>query len=243
MTAPDDGSTRPPNRPTMAELAGNIAARSGVERKADGQIDVLKSAGGVRGLFESLVPGLVYLLVFTFTRDLPAALVSSLAAAAVFTVVRLVQKTPATQALGGFLGVGVSALLSSITGKAEDYYLPGFFTNAAYILAFVVSIAVRWPLVGLLFGLVRNEGLHWRHDPARLKAYRTGTWVMIVVLALRLVVQVPLYLLGGDALVALAATRLLMGLPLYAAGLWVAWVLTRPAADRPAAANRGAGTA
>lgn len=238
MSLPEDNSDNTKARPTLPGLAGDIAARSGVERRADGQIDVLKSAGGVRGLAESLVPGLVYLVVFTASgQNLTAALVSALASAALFTVARLVQRTPLTQALGGFLGVGISALFSSFTGKAEDYYLPGFFTNAAYIAAMVISIAGRWPLVGLIFGLVRNEGMHWRHDAARLKAYSLGTWVMVGVLALRLIVQVPLYLLGGQALVALGATRLLMGLPLYAAGLWIAWVITRPAAPPEARAS------
>ena len=121
---------------------------------------------------------------------------AALAAAAVFTVVRLVQRRPLTQALAGVVGVGISAWLANTTGKAEDFYLPGFFTNAAYIVAMVISILVKWPVAGLLFGFIRNEGLDWRKDPARLKAYRLGTWIIVGVLVLRLVVQVPLYLLG-----------------------------------------------
>ena len=66
----------------------------------------------------------------------------------------------------------------------------------------VISIAVRWPFAGLLFGFIRNEGLEWRKDPARVKAYRLGTWVIIAVLVLRLVVQVPLYLMGEAGLAA-----------------------------------------
>jgi hypothetical protein len=106
--------------------------------------------------------------------------------------------------------------------------VPGFFANIGYILAMVVSIALKWPLAGLLFGFIRNEGLDWRKDQRRLKVYALGTWVIITVLALRLVVQVPLYLMGGEGLAALATTRLLMGAPLYILGLWVAWLLTRP---------------
>jgi hypothetical protein len=43
--------------------------------------------------------------------------------------------------------------------------------------------------------------------------------------ALRLVVQVPLYL--SASISALAAAKLIMGLPLYAAWLWVTWLLYR----------------
>ena len=83
-----------------------------------------------------------------------------------------------------------------------------------------------------LFGFIRNEGLDWRKDPARLKAYRVGTWIIVAVLALRLLVQVPLYLMGPDGLAALATTRLIMGAPLYILGVWIAWLVTRPGVKR-----------
>ncbi|GAC1600408.1 MAG: hypothetical protein NVS3B6_10270 [Pseudarthrobacter sp.] len=212
----------------MAGLAEDYAAKAGLHRTHDGRIDVLKSAGGVQGIAESIVPGLVFLVAFTITRELTLSLVGALASAAVFTVVRLVQRRPLTQALAGVVGVGISAWLANTTGKAEDFYLPGFFTNAAYIVAMVISIAIKWPLAGLLFGFIRNEGLEWRKDAARVKAYRLGTWVIVAVLVLRLVVQVPLYLMGADGLAALATMRLIMGTPLYVVGVWIAWLVTRP---------------
>jgi hypothetical protein len=213
----------------VAGLAAEYAAKAGLHRTHDGRVDVLRSAGGVQGIAESIMPGLVFLVAFTITQDLPPSLVAALAAAAVFTVVRLIQRRPLTQALAGVVGVGISAWIANTTGKAEDFYLPGFFTNAAYIVAMGISIAVKWPVAGLLFGFIRNEGLDWRKDPARLKAYRLGTWIIITVLALRLIVQVPLYLMGPDGLAALATTRLLMSAPLYILGVWIAWLVTRPA--------------
>lgn len=212
-----------------AGLAAEYAAKAGLHRTHDGRVDVLRSAGGVQGIAESIVPGLLFLVAFTITRDLTLALVAALASAAAFTVARLIQRRPLTQALAGVVGVGISAWLANTTGKAEDFYLPGFFTNAAYIVAMVISIAIKWPVAGLLFGFIRNEGLDWRKDPARLKAYRLGTWVIVAVLVLRLVVQVPLYLMGEDGLAALATTRLIMAAPLYILGVWVAWLITRPA--------------
>lgn len=217
-----------PEQPSLAGLAEGYAAKAGLHRNHDGGIDVLKSAGGVQGIAETIVPGLVFLITFTITRDLTPSLVAALASAAVFTVVRLIQKRPLTQALAGFVGVGISAWLANTTGKAEDFYLPGFITNAAYIVAMVISIAIKWPVAGLLFGFIRNEGLDWRKDPARVRAYRLGTWIIVAVLVLRLVVQVPLYLMGEEGLAGLATTRLIMGAPLYILGVWVAWLVTRP---------------
>jgi hypothetical protein len=230
MTEPQPEKPSEPAQepPTMAVLAEGYAVKAGLHRMHDGRVDVLRSAGGVQGIAESIVPGLVFLVAYTVTRDLTLSLVAALASAAAFTVVRLVQRRPLTQALAGVVGVGISAWLANATGKAEDFYLPGFITNAAYILALVVSILVKWPVAGLLFGFIRNEGVHWRNDPARLRAYRLGTWIIASVLVLRLVVQVPLYLLGDEGLTALATTRLIMGAPLYILGIWIAWLLTRP---------------
>ncbi|MET3921516.1 small-conductance mechanosensitive channel [Arthrobacter sp. UYEF20] len=213
----------------MAQLAEGYASKVGLHRSGNGNIDVLKSAGGIQGIAESILPGLVFLITFTITRELPLALISSLAAAAAFTAARLVQRKPLTQALAGIVGVGLSAWIANSTGKAEDFYILGFLTNIAYILAMSLSIAFRWPFAGLIFGFIRNEGLEWRKHPARMKAYRIGTWVIVSVLVLRLLVQVPLYFMGEAGLAALATTRLLMGTPLYVLGVWVAWLLTRPA--------------
>ncbi len=214
---------------SFAEIAQDMAAKNPLVRKENGHIDLLAAAGGVRGIAESILPGLVFLVAFTLTRDLTIALVGSVAMAVVFLLARLIQRTPLTQALAGIVGVALSAFLAMQTGKAEDYYLIGFLTNAGYILAMVVSIAVRWPVLGLLFGYARNEGVAWRGKPERLRAYRVATWILVGVMAARLVVQLPLYLSGHVD--ALGAMRLIMGVPLYAFGLWIAWLVSRPVAD------------
>jgi hypothetical protein len=241
MTVPEHPQPGPagkdPAQPSAAQLAEGYAAKAGLHRSSNGNIDVLKSAGGVQGIAESILPGLFFLIAFTLTRDLAMALIAALAAAAVFTVARLIQRRPLTQALAGVVGVGLSAWLANTTGKAEDFYVIGFITNIGYILGMSLSIALRWPFAGVLFGFIRNEGLEWRKHPARVKAYRIGTWVIISVLVLRLVVQVPLYLMGEPGLAGLATTRLLMGAPLYILGVWVAWLLTRPAPAPAAAPN------
>jgi hypothetical protein len=171
----------------------------------------------------------VFLVVFTTSGNLSWSLVASVVVAVVFVAARLIQRTPLTQAVAGVAGVVISAVLAMTTGKAENYYLWGFITNAGYVLAMVVSIAIRWPVLGLLFGYARNEGLRWRQKPERMRAYRVATWIIVAVMAARLAVQLPLYL--SHQVDALGAMRLLMGVPLYALGLWVAWLVSRPVAE------------
>lgn len=232
---PADGQPDAPQAgPTAAELATRYAAKSGVRRSHSGQIDVLSSIGGVQGLVESIAPGLVFTILFTVTMDLRVSLIAALAVSAVFTVVRLVSRTPVTQALAGLIGVAFCAFVALRTGNATDFFLPGFFINGAYIVAMAASVVFRWPFAGLLFGFIRNEGIEWRRDPGRVRAYSIATWIIVSVLALRLVVQVPLYLVGNVA--ALGSTRVAMGLPLYALGLWLAWVVSRP---RPSEGSPG----
>lgn len=227
---PSDNREVPQPEPGMGGLAGQYAAKAGVRQDESGRIDVLQSIGGVRGLAESILPGLLFTVVFTILRDLQLALVAALAVSAVFTVTRLLTRTPLTQALSGLVGVAICAFVANRTGNAEDFFLPGFFTNAAYIVGMAVSIAVRWPLAGLLFGFIRGEGTEWRKQPARIRAYSLATWLIVAVLALRLIVQVPLYL--ADNIAALGATRVAMGVPLYALGLWFAWLVSRPALEK-----------
>ncbi|MGP5397157.1 DUF3159 domain-containing protein [Arthrobacter rhombi] len=228
MSQSPEGEPTPDEGHDQAEdLGRRIAEGSGIHRTAAGQVDVLKTVGGVRGLIEALLPGIVFLVVFMILRELNPALISSLAIAAIFTVARLVRKTGLTQALTGLFGVLICAVFARTTGNARDFYVPGFYTNGAYLLGFVISIVVRWPLMGLVFGFIRGEGVDWRTDRARRFSYAVATWIIAGVMGARLLVQLPLY--AADNIEALGAARIVMGIPLYAMGLWLAWLVSRPA--------------
>ncbi|MFF5791296.1 DUF3159 domain-containing protein [Paeniglutamicibacter sp. NPDC012692] len=221
--------------PSAEEIAARIGANAGIERREDGQIDVLKTIGGVRGLIESLLPGLVFLSIFILSQQLNIALIASVAVALGFTVARLVRRGTLVQALTGLGGVVICAVVSRATGEAKDYYVPGFYTNIAYGAALVISILVRWPLMGVIFGFIRSENTVWRADKIRARQYAWATWIVVAVFAARLAVQVPLYF--ADNIAALGAARLAMGVPLYAAGLWVAWMISRPLKSAEAVAE------
>ncbi|GGE77351.1 DUF3159 domain-containing protein [Nesterenkonia cremea] len=202
------------------------SAASKLHTREDGSLNVMASIGGVRGLLEAALPAAFFLVTFVVTDDLAPALIIALVLAGVFAVGRLLQRGPLIQSLSGLAGVGICALAAMSTGDGRDFYAPGFFINGSYILAFIVSILVRWPIIGLLFGLVRGEGMDWRKDTVRRRRYALATWIIVVVMAARLIVQVPMYL--ADDVAALGVARLVMGMPLYALALWVCWMITRP---------------
>ncbi|QJW36934.1 DUF3159 domain-containing protein [Cellulosimicrobium protaetiae] len=132
VAAPEDGRAR------------------GVRALAGQDFSVADAIGGVRGLVESVAPGLVFVVVYVATTNLPWALWTSVAAALVAVVARLVQRTPVTQAFGGLLGVGIGVIWAWRSGEAQDYFAWGLWTNAAYLVVLLVSVLARWPLVGLV---------------------------------------------------------------------------------------------
>lgn len=218
---PDGASPEGDPSPVEGSLAGR-----GLRAAIGDDFSFADAIGGVRGLVESTAPGLVFVVVYVATRALTASLIASLAVALVAVAVRLVQRTPVTQALSGVLGVGVGVVWAWWTGRAQDYFAGGLLANAGYLLAVLVSLAVRWPAVGVVVALLRGESMAWRTDPERAHERRRfvwATWVMAAVFALRLAVQLPLY--WGAEVAALGAAKLAMGVPLFAVALWITWLL------------------
>ena len=192
---------------------------------------IAEAIGGVRGLVESIAPGLVFVVVYLVAGALTPALVCASAVTLVAVIVRLVQRTPVTQALSGAVGVGIGVFWAARTGQAQDYFVLGLWINAAYLAGCFASLVGGWPVVGVVVGLLRGEGTTWREDPVLRRVYALATWILVAMFAVRLAVQLPLYL--GAQVGWLGTARLVMGLPLWALTLWVTWLLVRnPAAAR-----------
>lgn len=210
---------------------GQAARNAGFAAVAPGEVPsgsaLLAAVGGVRGLIESILPGLGFLIVFTITRDVVPSVLAPLAVAILFVAVRAVTRSTVMPAVAGLIGIGVSAALALMTGRAEDNFLPGLFINVVSATVLLASILVRWPAIGFIVGLLTNELTEWRADRAKRRVMFVATWLWFGLFAARLLVQVPLYL--SQQADAIAAAKLLMGVPLYAAVLWVTWLLVRAA--------------
>lgn len=224
--------------PTFSEAVAAAARKSGLGRVEPGEAPtagaLLSAIGGVRGLVESILPGLIFLVVFTITREVLPSVLAPFAIAVIFIVVRVVTRQPVTSAIAGALGIAVSAALALWSGRAEDNFVPGFIVNVIMVVAMVVSIAVKRPLIGVVVGVLTSDP-DWRADAAKYRVALVATILWAVLPALRLAVQLPLYLASQAG--ALGATKLIMGVPLYAILLWVTWLLIRSAWSAPRAAD------
>lgn len=220
---------------TFGNQLADAARKAGLGKLADDEKlsprDMLAALGGIRGLAETIIPGLVFLVIYTFAKDLVWALGVSVALAVVFTVLRVVGKTPVMQAVAGLIGVVVSAALALWTGRGEDNFVLGLITNAAYAAALLVSMLVRWPLIGLAVGYLMGDGLAWRANKRRFQAMQLLTACWFGLFAARLLVQLPLYFAGNVE--GLAITKLLMGVPLYAILLVVSWLIVKAIYAKP----------
>jgi len=227
-SAADDNPPAPDAGAELREALTAAARRSGFGRVAPGERPTAHAlwaaVGGVRGLIESLLPGFLFLVVFTITAEVAPSVLIPLGVAVVFVLVRALTRSPVMPAVIGLVGIALSAGLALWSGRAEENFLLGFVINGVWLVALLVSLAVRRPLIGVITALLTGDQA-WRSDAAKRTVLTVTTWLWVGLFSLRLGVQVPLYL--AEQAAALAATKLLMGLPLYAAVLWVTWLMVR----------------
>lgn len=191
-------------------------------------LDILLDAG---------LPTLVFVLVYTVSgQELAPALWAAVISGALITGVRLLRRQSLQHAIAGFVGLGVAAWFAARSGQAADFFLPSLLINLGYVVAYLISILVRWPLLGVLIGLATGEGMGWRDSPYLLRAYTVASWFWVAMFALRLLVQVPLFL--AEDVVALGVAKLAMGWPLFLLCLYLSWLVISRARRAEAAAQR-----
>lgn len=204
----------------------------GALASSDGNdFSVIEAIGGPRGVVESMLPGVVFVVIFIVTSDLKLTVIVSAALAVAQVVVRLCQRQSVMGALSGLVAVAICLIWAWKSGEARNYYMYGFITNAVYIVVLLVSLLVKVPGLGFLIEFIRSLPTErfrawldgWRSDAALMRAYTTITWLWIGVFALRLVVQVPLYLTNHVGW--LGTARLLMGIPFWAFAIWVSYLI------------------
>ncbi|TDB71740.1 DUF3159 domain-containing protein [Micromonospora sp. KC723] len=182
--------------------------------------------GGRRGAVDATVPPVAFTLGWLLAgRSVVGGVAVAVLAGSAVALWRVRRGDRPRSVLVGLLAVCLAALIALRTGRAVDFFLVQLFSNAASALVWVVSIVVRWPLLGVLVGVALGQRGRWRRDRALLRAYSRGSWVWAATYAVRLAVFLPLYL--GSQVVALTVARAALSWPLVAAALTVSWLVIR----------------
>jgi hypothetical protein len=212
------------------KVRASAAKRLGVN-SSDGNLSLdgkslLEGMGGKLGITETILPSVLFGTSFALTGQAIIAVSLAGGTSALFILYRLITRKSASSALIGAIAVGFAAWLALREGgEAVDYFVPGFITNAVYGSVLLISILVRWPIIGVLVEILRGNATSWRKDRKNLTIYSLVTAMWVGFFSLRLAVQVPLYLAGSAEL--LATARVAMGPPLYALVILVTWLILR----------------
>ncbi|WP_430783776.1 DUF3159 domain-containing protein [Actinoplanes sp. G11-F43] len=198
---------------------------------------IAEQLGGVRGLIESSVPVLAFVLLNVILslealglekrEALLWAIVGSVGSALAIGGVRLARKQPVRHAVNGLFGIALGAWLAWRTGDAKNFYLPGILLTFGQTAVLLLSVAIRKPLIGYAWGIMANKGKQDWFGNTRL--FRTFQWLTVlwaVSLSVRAGIQAYLYWLGEAN--AIGVVRILVSWPIYAATFaFTIWAIHR----------------
>ncbi|MEZ0089581.1 DUF3159 domain-containing protein [Streptacidiphilus sp. EB129] len=200
----------------------DAAAREAASKEA---ADTLKKAfGGVRGMVDTTVPGLVFIVAYNLSHQVATASWCALGLSALLAVVRLLRRETLQHAFSGVFGVAIGAFIAMKSGKAENFYLPGLLWNVALCAAYAVSALVRWPAIGVMLGPITGEMFTWRtQNPGRMRAYTKATWLWAGLMAVKPVLLFPLYFSHNVNL--LGWLKVALGIPPLLLAIYVTWLI------------------
>ncbi len=186
---------------------------------------IVSAFGGKKGLIDSGIPSIIFLVVFNLKDNLHDALIASLSVSAVITIIRLLSRSTLQHAISGFIGVFICAWFANRTGNAADVYVPSLWKNLGFGLLYLIANIAGWPIIGLVLGPILGENLLWRHDPVRKAAYIRAGWLWVGMFFGRLAIQYPIYKSGNVNL--LGTVNLGLGYPLYLAVVYGTWLIIK----------------
>lgn len=184
---------------------------------------LFEAFGGLRGMIETVLPGLLFVTIFTINKNLHWSAIAALAVSLVLVVVRLVTRDTVKHAFSGVFGVAFGVVFAMMTGNAKNFYLPGMLYTLGLALAYIITTLAGVPLIGLILGPVFKENLSWRtRNPGRKKAYAKASWAWGLILLAKCAILFPLYWWANTA--QLGWVLVALKIPPFLLAVWLTWV-------------------
>ncbi|WP_410170103.1 DUF3159 domain-containing protein [Actinacidiphila bryophytorum] len=213
----DHDRTDGPQGPSEGEAAEAAEVRAATEAA------LLDAFGGILGMVETTVPGLVFVVIYTVNHDIKSSALAALALSVVLGIARLARKDTLKHAFSGVFGIAFGALFAMMSGNAKNFYLPGMLYTLGLGVAYVVSALAGFPLLGLILGPVFKENLSWRtRNPGRLRAYTKASWAWGLILLAKSAILFPLYWWGNAT--QLGWVKVALGIPPFLLSVYLTWI-------------------
>ena len=175
------------------------------------------AVGGARGSFEAALPTVAFVGAWTWRHDVKIAVIASGVIVVILLIVRLATRQTPRYVLSAVLATAVAAFFALRSGRPEAAFLPGILTSAAWGAVALLSVVVRWPLVGFIVAAgdpqLAEDPTAWRRDRGLVTVCQRLTMVLVALYAVRVVIMFPLYLAGQVTL--LGVTKIALGWPAY----------------------------
>ena len=186
---------------------------------------VVNALGGKKGLIDSGVPSIIFLVVFNISKEVNTAIMSALALSLILAIFRLIKKDTIQHSVSGVIGVLICAYFANKSGNASDFYIPKLLTNLGYGTVYLIANLAGWPILGVVLGPLLGENFTWRNNPARKRMYVKASWIWVAMFFSRIAVQYPIYKSGNVNL--LGTVNLAMGYPLFFAAAYGTWLVIK----------------
>ncbi|WP_327113658.1 DUF3159 domain-containing protein [Streptomyces sp. NBC_01341] len=211
------------DKPTSDTDQPRSTDQQDADAKAVTEAALFEAFGGVRGMVETVLPGLLFVTIFTINKDLKASAIAAVAVSLVLVVVRLVRRDTVKHAFSGVFGVAFGVVFAMMTGNAKDFYLPGMLYTLGLALAYLVTSVAGVPLIGLILGPVFKENLSWRtRNPGRKKAYTKAGYAWGLILLAKCAILFPLYWWADTA--QLGWVLVALKIPPFLLAVYLTWV-------------------
>ncbi|NLG21333.1 MAG: DUF3159 domain-containing protein [Actinomycetales bacterium] len=199
--------------------------------------------GGWYGSLETALPTVAFVVLWLIRNEVRPALYAAAAVAIILLGIRIYIGGSVRFVLTSLFATAIAAFFALRSGQAEDAFLPGIITSAAYGVAMVVSILTRWPAVGFVVAAgdpqFAERPTAWHQDSALVRVCSKLTWVLVALFALRVGLMLPLYLAGEVAWLGVA--KIALGWPAYLVAIVVMGLMLatgRTPVTEPAPAHR-----